>query len=117
MLCLCVCHSVVTLSSINHLSLSLSLSLFHEWCELYCLLKKISFRSHSPHIRYTEGWLDTSLRLLHSLQHVQGCELILVTNSELSAALAKCLLFRLGPCVTPIVHAMILPHAFYSAHV
>lgn len=46
---------------------------------------------------YTEGWLDTALRLLHALQHVQGCELVLVTNSELSAALTKCLLFRLGP--------------------
>jgi FMN phosphatase YigB (HAD superfamily) len=56
---------------------------------------------HRDLTAYTEGWLDTALRLLHALQHVQGCELVLVTNSELAAALTKCLLFRLGPYFRP----------------
>ena len=45
---------------------------------------------------YTDGWLEAAIRLLDSLSSVEGSELVLVTNSELSAAFAKLVLFRLS---------------------
>lgn len=45
---------------------------------------------------HTQRWLDTAIRLLDSLTAVPGSVAVMVTNSELSPALAKTLLFRLG---------------------
>eukprot|EP00729_Bicosta_minor_P010367 gene10367-24932_t len=51
---------------------------------------------HADLAVYTDGWLEAAVRLLESLSSVQGAELVLVTNSELSAALAKLIIFRLA---------------------
>ena len=44
---------------------------------------------------FTDTWVEIASRLLETLRGVAGVELVLLTNSELPAALVKCLLFRL----------------------